>query len=222
VKIPVVENILSTNDRLAAENERTLKESGVLAVNIMSSPGAGKTSLIGSTIKALTNHTRIGVIEGDVASRVDADFIESLGVPVVQINTGGACHLDANMVQLALAQLPLNSLDLLFIENVGNLICPTDFALGESLKVMISSIPEGDDKPYKYPAMFAVVDGVVVNKIDLLPHLEFDVDGFRRLVEGLNPDVHMFHVSCKDGEGIQGWLDWLLGKLTNTPSQTAI
>ncbi|HEM60913.1 MAG TPA: hydrogenase accessory protein HypB [Chloroflexi bacterium] len=222
MKIPIVENILSTNDRLAAENERTLEASGVLAVNIMSAPGAGKTSLIGSTIKALRNHTRIGVIEGDVASRVDADFIESLGVPVVQINTGGTCHLDANMVQLALAQLPLNALDVLLIENVGNLICPTDFALGETLKVMISSVPEGDDKPYKYPAMFAVVDAVVVNKVDLVPHVEFGMEGFRKLVEGLNPDVQFFEVSCRSGEGVQGWLDWLLSKVTKAPSHSTM
>ena len=222
VKIPVVENILSANERIAAENERTLDDSGVLAVNIMSSPGAGKTSLIGSTIMALTNHTRVGVIEGDVASRIDADYIESLGVPVVQINTGSACHLDANMVQLALAQLPLHDLDLLFIENVGNLICPTAFALGERLKVMISSVPEGDDKPYKYPAMFAAVDGVVVNKIDLLPHLEFGMEGFRNLIEGLNPGVQFFQISCKNGEGIQGWLDWLLSKLTMEPLRTTV
>lgn len=222
MKIPIVENILSANDRLAAENERTLNESGVLAVNIMSSPGAGKTSLIGSTIKALTNHTRIGVIEGDVASRIDANFIESLGVPVVQINTGGTCHLDANMVRLALAQLPLHALDVLLIENVGNLICPTDFALGERLKVMVSSTPEGDDKPYKYPAMFAASDAVVVNKIDLLPHLEFGLEGFRELVVGLNPDVQFFQVSCKTGDGIQDWLDWLLSKAIPVPVKKTI
>jgi len=214
VKIPIVEDILSANDRLAAENARLLADRGLLAVNIMASPGAGKTSLIVQTIDALRDHARLGVIEGDIASRVDADTIEALGIPVVQINTGGTCHLDANMVHGALEQLPLDDLDLLLIENVGNLICPTDFALGEALKVMIASIPEGDDKPYKYPGMFAVVDAIVVNKIDLLPYVEFDLNGFRKLVTGLNTGVQIFQVSCTTGEGIQDWADWLLGKTT--------
>ena len=210
MKIPVVENILSANERLAEENARTLALEGVAAVNIMASPGAGKTSLIVQTIGALANRVRIGVIEGDVASRVDADTIEALGIPVVQINTGGTCHLDANMVHGALGELPLDQLDLLFIENVGNLICPTEFALGEALKVMIASVPEGDDKPYKYPGMFAAVDAIVVNKIDILPYVEFDLAGFRRLVTGLNTDVQVFEVSCKTGEGIAAWADWLM------------
>jgi hydrogenase nickel incorporation protein HypB len=209
MEIPVVQNILSANDRLAEENARVLAEKDVLTVNIMASPGAGKTSLIVQTIEALRDRLRVGVIEGDVASRVDADTIEALGVPVVQINTGGTCHLDANMVHGALNQMPLSELDLLFIENVGNLICPTDFALGERIKVMISSVPEGDDKPYKYPAMFAAVNALVVNKIDLLPYLEFDLEGFRKLVVGLNSKVKVFEVSCKTGEGIEAWADWL-------------
>jgi len=209
MKIPIVENILSANDRLAEENARLLAEKDILAVNIMASPGAGKTSLIVHTIEALRDRARIGVIEGDVASRVDADTIEALGVPVVQINTGGTCHLDANMVHGSLDQLPLADLDLVLIENVGNLICPTDFALGERIKVMVSSIPEGDDKPYKYPAMFAAVQGLVVNKIDLRPYVEFDLEGFRRLVTGLNSGVQVFEVSCKTGQGIPAWADWL-------------
>ena len=210
MKIPVVENILSANERLAEENARTLAREGVTAVNIMASPGAGKTSLIVQTIGALNEMVRIGVIEGDVASRVDADTIEALGIPVVQINTGGTCHLDANMVHGALGELPLDQLDLLFIENVGNLICPTEFALGEALKVMIASVPEGDDKPYKYPGMFAAVDAIVVNKIDILPYVEFDLTDFRKLVTGLNPDVQVFEISCKTGEGIAAWADWLM------------
>jgi len=221
-KIPVLERILTANDRLAAENARVLSGPGVLAVNVMASPGAGKTSLIVQTINTLRDRTRIGVIEGDVASRVDADTIAALCIPVVQINTGGTCHLDANMVQGALGQLPLDDLDLLLIENVGNLICPTDFALGEALKVMVASIPEGDDKPYKYPAMFAAVNAIVINKIDLLPYVDFDLGGFRRLVVGLNPDVQVFEVSCKTGEGIEAWADWLLNKTTDaTASQRA-
>ena len=210
MKIPVVENILSANERLAEENAQTLAREGVTAVNIMASPGAGKTSLIVQTIGTLNEMVRIGVIEGDVASRVDADTIEALGIPVVQINTGGTCHLDANMVHGALGELPLDQLDLLFIENVGNLICPTEFALGEALKVMIASVPEGDDKPYKYPGMFAAVDAIVVNKIDILPYVEFDLHGFRQLVTGLNTDVQVFEVSCKTGEGIAAWADWLM------------
>jgi hydrogenase nickel incorporation protein HypB len=209
MKIPIVENILSANDRLAEENARLLANNDILAVNIMASPGAGKTSLIVQTIEALRDRARIGVIEGDVASRVDADTIEALGVPVVQINTGGTCHLDANMLHGSLDQLPLADLDLVLIENVGNLICPTDFALGERIKVMVSSIPEGDDKPYKYPAMFAVVQAIVINKIDLAPHTEFDLEGFRKLVTGLNSGVQVFEVSCKTGEGIPAWADWL-------------
>jgi hydrogenase nickel incorporation protein HypB len=214
VKIPVVENILSANERLAEENARTLAQEGVTAVNVMASPGAGKTSLIVQTIGALADRVQIGVIEGDVASRVDADTIEALGIPVVQINTGGTCHLDANMVGGALGELPLDRLDLLFIENVGNLICPTEFALGEALKVMIASVPEGDDKPYKYPGMFAAVDAIVVNKIDILPYVEFDLAGFRQLVTGLNTEVQVFEVSCKTGEGIAAWTDWLMAVTT--------
>ena len=214
MRIPILENILSANDRLAAENQRLLAEKGILAVNIMSSPGAGKTSLILRTIEALAAQVPIGVIEGDIASRVDADTIESLGVPVVQINTGGTCHLDANMISGSLDQLPLDDIELLLIENVGNLICPTDFALGEAIKVMIPSVPEGDDKPYKYPAMFAAVDAIVVNKVDLLPYLDFDLPAFRKLVTGVNPEVQVFEVSCKTGEGIEGWADWLAAMLT--------
>ena len=213
-RIPVLEKILSANDRLAAENARVLSGKGVQAVNVMASPGAGKTSLIVQTINALRHRISLGVIEGDIASRVDADIIAALGIPVVQINTGGTCHLDANMVQRALGQLPLDDLDLLLIENVGNLICPTDFALGEALKVMVASIPEGDDKPYKYPAMFAAVDAIVINKTDLVPYVDFDLGGFRKLVGGLNADVQVFEVSCKTGEGIPAWADWLLTKTT--------
>lgn len=209
MKIPIVESILSANDLLAAENSKLLMEKGVLVINVMSSPGAGKTSLILKSIEALGERLRIGVIEGDVASRVDADTVEAMGVPVVQINTGGTCHLDANMVRGSFDQLPLDDLDLLLIENVGNLICPTDFALGEALKVMIPSVPEGDDKPYKYPAMFAAVDAIVVNKIDLLPYLDFDLAAFRKLVTGLNPNVRVFEVSCKTDQGIEAWAAWL-------------
>jgi hydrogenase nickel incorporation protein HypB len=207
--ITVGEDILGANDARAKTNKGRLDAHGVLTINIMSSPGAGKTSLITATIKALRDNVGIGVIEGDVASSVDADKIGEMGIPVVQINTAGGCHLDAAMVEKALDELPLESIDLLFIENVGNLICPNAFALGEDRRVMISSTPEGDDKPYKYPAMFADTDIVLVNKTDLQPYLDFDPDAFRKVVTGLNPDVVIFPVSCKSGEGLADWLAWL-------------
>ena len=210
MKVQIVKDILSANEQIAQENRRLFDEKGVFVLNIMAAPGAGKTSLIERTIEPLRGRLRIGVIEGDVASNIDADRIARLGIPAVQINTGGACHLDANMVCVALPRLPLDETDLLFIENVGNLICPTNFALGEHLKVIVASSPEGDDKPYKYPGMFSVVDVLVLNKVDLLPLLQFDLDYFRRGVEALNPDVAFFPMSCKTGEGVQEWIDWLV------------
>lgn len=207
--IPVVEKILSANDRLAAENRRRLDQAGVTAFNIMSSPGAGKTTLLLATIRALGGRRRIGVIEGDVASRVDADIIAGAGVPVVQINTGGGCHLDAGMVREALDALPLDELDMLFIENVGNLICPAGFDLGQHHHVALLSVPEGHDKPYKYPGMFEAVEAVVVTKLDLLPHLDFDLDEFRRLVKGLNPAAPVLPLSARTGEGMEAWTTWL-------------
>jgi len=210
LKVQVVRDILSANEQIALENRRLFDEKGVFVLNIMAAPGAGKTSLIERTIESLCDRLRIGVIEGDVASTIDADRIARLGIPAVQINTGGACHLDANMVRVALPRLSLGQTDLLLIENVGNLICPTGFALGERLKVMISSTPEGDDKPYKYPGMFSAVDALVLNKVDLLPLLEFDLDYFRRGVEALNADVAFFPLSCKTGEGVPEWVEWLV------------
>jgi len=207
--ITIGEDILGANDARARANKARLDASGIFTVNIMSSPGAGKTSLIMGTIKALRNKVGIAVIEGDVASSVDADKIAAIGIPVVQINTAGGCHLDANMVEKALDALPLEGIDLLFIENVGNLICPNAFALGEDQRVMISSLPEGDDKPYKYPAMFADTDVVLLNKTDLQPYLDFDPAAFRKVVTGLNPDVIIFPLSCKTGEGLPDWFAWL-------------
>jgi len=212
LKVQVVKDILSANEQIALENRRLFDEKGVFVLNVMAAPGAGKTSLIERTIEALQDRLRIGVIDGDVASTIDADRIARLGIPAVQINTGGACHLDANMVRSALPRLQLDGTDLLLIENVGNLICPTGFGLGEHLKVMIASTPEGDDKPYKYPGMFSAVDVLILNKVDLLPVLEFDLDYFRRGVEALNPDVAFFTLSCKTGEGVQAWADWLLAR----------
>ncbi|MGD9405170.1 MAG: hydrogenase nickel incorporation protein HypB [Anaerolineae bacterium] len=210
--LPVVEKILSANDMVALENKKLLDEHNVLAVNVMASPGAGKTSLILRTIKALRGQLRAGVIEGDVAGHVDADKVAETGIPVVQINTGGGCHLDAPQVQSALKQLPLEQIDVLFIENVGNLICPTGFALGEHVNMMIANVPEGHDKPIKYPGMFSEVDALVLNKIDLMPYIDFDLEAFRTAVMALNADAPQFLVSCKTGEGIQEWAEWLLAQ----------
>ena len=213
--ITVGEDILGANEAKARANKQRLEGHGVLTINIMSSPGAGKTSLILNTINNLRNKVRIGVIEGDVASSVDAEKINALGIPVVQINTAGGCHLEAGMVARALDDLPLEDIELLFIENVGNLICPNAFALGEDRRVMISSLPEGDDKPYKYPAMFADTDTVLLNKIDLQPYLEFDDESFKKVVTGLNPDVVILPVSCKTGEGLADWFAWLESAVRN-------
>jgi hydrogenase nickel incorporation protein HypB len=207
--ITVGEDILEANEEKARANKSRLNKYGILTINIMSSPGAGKTSLILSTIKKLRKKVRIAVIEGDVASSVDAEKVNEMGIPVVQINTAGGCHLEANMVEKALNDLPLKDTDLLFIENVGNLICPNAFALGEDRRVMIASLPEGDDKPHKYPAMFADTDVILLNKVDLQPYLDFNTDAFKKVVTGLNPDVTIFPVSCKTGAGMAAWFAWL-------------
>ncbi len=211
--IPVVQRILSANEQAALENREHLQAHRITSFNLMSSPGAGKTSLLLATIAALRARVRIGVIEGDTASQVDAETIATTGVPVVQINTGGACHLDALMVHSALHALPLDELDVLFIENVGNLICPVAFDLGEDYKVALLSVPEGHDKPYKYPAIFEAVDIVLVTKADLLPYLDFDVAQFTSLVHALNPEAPVLTLSAKTGTGMQAWLDWLLTRI---------
>jgi hydrogenase nickel incorporation protein HypB len=207
--ITIGEKVLGANEVRARENKDRLDGQHILTINIMSSPGAGKTSFILSTLKHFKNKINMAVIEGDVASSVDAEKVNALGIPVIQINTAGGCHLDANMVAPALDDLPLDRTDLLFIENVGNLICPNNYALGEDIKLMIASLPEGDDKPYKYPAMFADSDVVILNKTDLQPYLDFDVESFKKVVTGLNPDVIIFPVSCKSGEGLPAWYAWL-------------
>jgi hydrogenase nickel incorporation protein HypB len=213
--ITVGEKILGKNEDKAKVIKKRLDKLGILTINIMSSPGAGKTSLILSTIKQMSKKHRIAVIEGDVASSVDSDKVNALGIPVVQINTNGGCHLDAFMVEDALNSLPLDKVDLLFIENVGNLICPNAYLLGEDIRLMIASMPEGDDKPYKYPAMFADTDVVILNKTDLQPYLDFNEKAFRKVVTGLNPDVIIFPVSCKKGTGMKEWFNWLEAALTN-------
>jgi hydrogenase nickel incorporation protein HypB len=212
MKIAVKKSILSANDRVAGENRARLDAAGVLAVNLMASPGAGKTSVILATAERLPVEVRPGVIEGDLASRIDADRVAGRGIPVVQINTGGGCHLDAPMVRSALAQLPLDAMEVLFIENVGNLICPAEFDLGAHLAVVIASAPEGHDKPYKYPGMFARADAVVLNKADLLDVFAFDLDDFRRGVALVNRKAPIFVLSCRTADGLGVWMDWMLDR----------
>jgi hydrogenase nickel incorporation protein HypB len=209
MEVKVLKNILGANEQLAEKNQRLLEKNGIFVLNVMASPGAGKTSLILETIRRLKGKVRIGVIEGDVSSSVDAEAVGKEEVAVIQINTGGGCHLDANMIGNALANLPLADIDLLFIENVGNLICPAGFALGEHKKVILSSIPEGDDKPLKYPVMFHEADIVVLNKTDLLPYAKFDQDTFSRSLKGINEKLEIIPVSCTTGQGLSEWVSWL-------------
>ena len=210
--IPVVETILSVNDQLAEQNRKTLDDAGVLALNVMASPGGGKTTVIGKTIDALRDDVRIGVMDGDIVA-IDLEGFAAQGIPVSLINTGGNCHLDANMVHSALPTMDLNALDLLIIENVGNLVCPAAFKLGSHINVVIASVPEGADKPYKYPAMFSGADVLLLNKMDLAEYMDFDVEYFRHGVEVLNPGVAFFPISCRTGEGLDAWIDWLRARL---------
>lgn len=213
-RIPVVEKILSANDRLALENRAWFDAAGIFTLNIMASPGAGKTSLIEQTVRALQGKLRIGMINGDIVTSFDADRAVA-GAQAVQINTGGDCHLDAVMLQSAIPQLDLASFDLLIVENVGNLICPAEFKLGTHKNVLVASIPEGDDKPYKYPGMYRGADAVIINKIDLLPYISFRMDFFKSGIEALNPGVVQFELSCRTGEGLQPWLDWLVSQVSD-------
>ena len=211
IRVPVVENILNANDRLAEENRARLEAAGVFSINIMASPGAGKTSLIEQTLPRLKDKLRVAVVDGDIATSIDADRAAQAGAQAaIQVNTGGDCHLDAVMLRGALEQLDLTQFDLLIVENVGNLVCPASFKLGTDKSVLIASIPEGDDKPYKYPGMYRGVDALVINKTDLLPYVPFKMDYFERGVEVLNPGVVTFPLSAKTGEGMDAWLDWLM------------
>ena len=205
----VVEKILSANDRIAAENRTIFDQAGVRAFNLMASPGAGKTSLIEHMIRRLQPVMNLAVIDGDIATNIDADRAKAAGATAIQINTGGECHLDAVMVNSALKQMDLKEIDLILVENVGNLVCPAGFKLGTHKSVLIASIPEGDDKPYKYPGMYRGVDALVINKIDLLPYVQFDMDYFRQGVEILNPGLVTFPVSCKTGDGLDAWIEWI-------------
>jgi hydrogenase nickel incorporation protein HypB len=213
-RVMVLENILSENDRVADENRRDLQAAGVRTVNLMSSPGAGKTTLLRQTLVALRDRLRIGILEGDIATSIDADRLEGLGAAVSLVNTdagfGGECHLDATMVRSGLTRLPLPDLDLLLIENVGNLVCPAEFAVGEDARAMVYAITEGEEKPLKYPVMFRAADAVVVNKIDLLPHLNFDLPRFLANLADVNPKATVIQASSQTGEGVEEWCAWLL------------
>lgn len=213
MKVKVLKNILDANEAIASKNKSLLDTHKIFCINLMSAPGAGKTSLILQTIRKLKGKIRIAAIEGDIASQLDANKIKEEGVAVVQINTGGGCSLDANMISQALDSLPLGETDLLLIENVGNLVCPAQFILGEHKRIVISSLPEGDDKPVKYPIIFSEADAVVINKLDLLPYLDFNLDIFRKEVEGLNPKAKIFQVSSKTGIGIDDWCSWILAEM---------
>jgi hydrogenase nickel incorporation protein HypB len=212
-RVPIVEKILGANERLAAENRARLDSNRVFSINFMASPGAGKTSLIEQTVRRLAGQLRVAVIDGDIATSIDADRAAAAGASAVQINTGGECHLDAAMLQEALPKLDLEKTDLLIVENVGNLVCPASFPLGTHKSILIASTPEGDDKPYKYPGMYRGVDALIINKVDLLPYVAFDMEFFRRGVEILNPGLVTFPLSCRSGEGVDNWLNWVVGSL---------
>lgn len=209
MKVSVVKNILEANERIARENRALFDEKGLVVFNLMSSPGAGKTTLLERTIGALKDEFRIGVIEGDIQSSNDAERIAALGVPAVQINTGGACHLDGNMIRETFQEFDFEALDLLVVENVGNLVCPAEFQVGEDFKAMILSVTEGDDKPAKYPLMFHESKVLLVNKIDLLPYVDCSVQRIHEEALKVNPGLTIFDISCKTGEGLGAWYEWL-------------
>ena len=208
-EIQVMKNILGENDRVAAENQALFAEKNVYVINLMGSPGAGKTSVLEKTMEKLKDKLKMAVIEGDLFTSKDADRIEKHGVPVIQINTAGGCHLDAPMVQKVAQKLDLDDLDLLVVENVGNLVCPAEFALGEDARAVVLSVTEGDDKPMKYPLMFKESEIALINKIDLAPYCNFDIKSARDDISMLHPGIEIAELSCTTGEGIDAWCDWL-------------
>jgi hydrogenase nickel incorporation protein HypB len=209
MEIQIEQEILAKNKKIALENARLFEEKGVFVINLMASPGAGKTTFVLATLEGIGEDYRVAVVEGDVASKVDAERIKKTGTPVVQINTGGACHLESRMIQKALAHFDLSELDVIIIENVGNLVCPAEFPLGERYRVAILSVPEGDDKPEKYPLMFHQSDVLIVSKVDLLELSNFDLEKVKRTVTALNSKIKIFTVSCQTGQGVDDWLTWL-------------
>jgi hydrogenase nickel incorporation protein HypB len=219
VKKVVLENVLDANDALARANRDAFDKAGTFTINMMSSPGAGKTALLERTLGRLRNQLRLGVLEGDVQTTLDADRLSRFHIPLVQVNTdpgfGGECHLDANMVRSGLGELPLDEIDILIIENVGNLVCPAEFRVGEDVRVMVYSITEGEEKPLKYPLMFRSAELVLVNKVDLLEHLDFDLEQFLGNLEAVNPGVRTVLTSARTGRGVDQWCDWLRQRLEN-------
>jgi len=213
MEVKVVKDILEANEVIAQENRRLFKEKGLYVLNLMGAPGTGKTTLLERTIERIKDRWKVGVIEGDIATSRDAERIAQYGVSVVQINTGGACHLDGNMVRMGLRELPLEELQVLIVENVGNLVCPAEFNIGEDDKVMILSITEGEDKPLKYPLMFQVSRLLLLNKIDLLPHVDFNLDRFKEFALRVNPQLEIIPISCKTGQGLDEWIKWLENRL---------
>ena len=209
MEVPVMQDILGKNDRIAAENQALFADKKIFVLNLMGSPGSGKTSVLEKTMAALKDELHMAVIEGDLFTTKDADRIAKYDVPVIQINTSGGCHLDAPMVQKVLGQLDLDLLDLLIVENVGNLVCPAEFDTGSSKNAMILSVPEGDDKPLKYPLMFSIVDVLLINKIDVLPYFDFDVDACIERAKKCNPNIKVILCSARNGEGIEEFADWI-------------
>ena len=209
-KVTIAQNILAVNDSIAEEIQQMLTARGIRGINMMSSPGAGKTTLLERTLLRLQGRIGIGVIEGDIETSADAERIEATGAETVQINTRGACHLEAHMIRDALAAMDLSHLDLLIIENIGNLVCPSFWNLGEELRIVLVSTTEGDDKPAKYPQMFATSQVLVINKLDLLPYVDYDLAKVKQHALAINPHLHIFELSCRSGEGLDAWCDWLL------------
>lgn len=209
-KVTIAQNILAANDSIAQEIQQTLSIQCICTINLMSSPGAGKTTLLERTIERLRGQLGIGVIEGDIETSADAERIEAAGAETVQINTRGACHLEAHMVRAALEELDLAHISLLFIENIGNLVCPAAWNLGENIRVVVASTTEGDEKPAKYPQMFAVSQVMIVNKLDLLPYVDYDLEKVKRQALAINPHLRIFEVSCRTGMGLDAWCEWLV------------
>lgn len=213
MEIKVVHQILEWNEDVSDEIKKKLTDKKVCLVNVMGSPGAGKTSVITSIIKRLSDKFKIGVIEGDIAGQIDAEKMEALGVPVVQLNTDGACHIEAMSIDHILPDFDLNSVDVLFVENIGNLVCPAEFNIGEDFRVALLSVPEGDDKVHKYPLMFQTTDALVLNKFDMIEYFDFDVDRVEKDAKDINPDIDIFKVSNKTGNGLDEFLGWLSRKI---------
>jgi hydrogenase nickel incorporation protein HypB len=212
MEIKVLKNIMHANQQIAQDNRKEFSQKHITVINVMASPGAGKTSTILKVIDALKDKISIGVIEGDIASSIDAEKVDALGIPVIQINTGGGCHLDANMIKTVMPELKVEDNSIVFIENVGNLVCPSTFDLGESIKMVIASVPEGHDKPFKYTSMFEAADVIVLNKTDLMPYIDFDKDMFYKGVRALSRKAAVIEVSCRTGEGVDLLVDWIIKK----------